>query len=312
MVDRIACARDGALVVPWADRGTLTVTGPDRVSWLSGLLTCDLAPLGTEAAVAGLALNKKGRILSDVVVMPDGARLLAAVDGASAAGLRESLDHFLVMEDAEIALASEPMVWMLSIGPGSGRLVEAVRALDGGACAPLTYLGPPSAAFAFRASSGAGVVARACAAIDAPTDRLEPEDWDAVRIDLGVPRWRLDFDDATYPQEAGLEEHLVSFTKGCYLGQEVVVKMRSRGHPSRRLVRLLAPGHEAAPARGELVRRADGAEIGSVTSAARSVVVPDAAVAYAMLRHAEAVVGASVTVGGAAARVAPPFGLLAP
>ena len=125
--------------------------------------------------------------------------------------------------------------------------------------------------------------------------------WEALRLDRRVPQFGADFDAATYPQEAGLEKRAVSFSKGCYLGQEVIFMLEKRGHVKRRLVTLRVAS-DLPPPRGADVFDTDGENVGSITSAA---IVPTAGgpVAMAMVKRAKAEEGVELLVVGAKAKV---------
>jgi folate-binding protein YgfZ len=125
--------------------------------------------------------------------------------------------------------------------------------------------------------------------------------WDALRLERGVPRFGVDFDDKTYPQEASLEKTAVSFEKGCYLGQEVVCMLEMRGHVKRKLVSIVLDGAAPPPA-GAPVADENGAAVGEVTSAAMSPTL-GAPVGLAMVKRAQAVPGSRVRVGEANAKV---------
>jgi len=127
------------------------------------------------------------------------------------------------------------------------------------------------------------------ARIDAPV--LDSEAYERARIEAGVPRQGVDTDERTIPQEAGLERFAVSFTKGCFVGQELVCRIDTRGHVNRNLRRLRASSGSGSLAVGAGVSL-DGREVGAVTSTAGDV-------ALAMLRR-EVEPGASVLVGDAA------------
>src|SRR5580693_6949221 len=101
---QIEAARGAALAVPRDDLATLAVTGNDRVSWLNGLLTCDLMKRTAGAAVYGLAVARNGRALADATVVFDdtGERALVVVPAVAAEGLRAHLEHYLVMEEVEM------------------------------------------------------------------------------------------------------------------------------------------------------------------------------------------------------------------
>ena len=295
---QVAAAETGALAVPELDRATLVVTGEDRVTWLNGLVTADLlggnrkgAP---DAASYGLAVGRNGRVLSDLVVVFDEARLLVAVPREAAEALRAHLDHYLVMEDAELAFG-ELEAWSIH-GPASAAALDAARAAGAaGGLLDATGLG---GAFVLAPSERAGAVRAALASAATIGDW---HGWEALRLERGVPRFGVDFDDKTYPQEAGLERTAVSFDKGCYLGQEVVCMLELRGHVKRKLAALVVDAGEA-PSRGAEVTDAGGAVLGEITSAARSP-TPGKSVALAMIKRAQAVAGQDVIVGGAHAAV---------
>jgi folate-binding protein YgfZ len=302
-----AAARSSVLAVRSDDRATLVVTGGDRASWLNGLLTSDLARLdatGSGEASYGLFVARNGRIVADALVLFDEGRALVSVPRETVAPLRVHLDHYLVMEDAEIAEDAEQFAtWMLH-GPASDEVLLAVRAAVGpaavGARIDRTGLGG-AILFADR-----GHEAEVRAAIEravAERGGVVADDgaWEWVRIERGVPRFGADFDDKVYPQEAGLEKAAVSFNKGCYLGQEVVCMLELRGHVKRKLAGLAIDASEA-PARGTLVSDEAGAAVGEITSAAMSP-LSGKPVALAMLKRANVTPGSRLVVAGAGARV---------
>src|SRR5215471_11490294 len=124
---QVEAARSGALAVPQRGSATLVVTGKDRVSWLNGLLTCDLAKRAPDAAVYGLAVARSGRVLSDATVVPDeaGGRVMLSVPAAIIESLRAHLDHYLVMEDAEMAPQTDAFEAWAVHGPRSNEALQA-------------------------------------------------------------------------------------------------------------------------------------------------------------------------------------------
>lgn len=229
------------------DRRLLEVKGGDRVSWLNGLVTCDVAKLPPGEARHGLIVARKGKILTDVVIAaPHGNESLwLDVDAEAASAVHEHLEHHLIMEDVEILLRDErPRV----LAGAGAREAAAAR----GAWAALPARGlieaPEEVALSFAAAD-------AGAAGDA-------ELWDALRFLVGWPAFRADYDDAFYPQEAGIEAFAVAFDKGCYLGQEVVFMLQVRGKVKRRLALVELAG----AARGAPVQLEDGKEVGEVRS----------------------------------------------
>lgn len=298
--DQVDAARRAVLALPDGELSTLVVTGKDRLSWLNGLVTCDLVKWDAGDARYGLVVSRSGRVLADPILVADGERAIAVVPTARAGVLREHLDHYLVMEDAEIAAGTDAFeVWLLH-GPASGAVLAASRAAGtAGGVFDRTGLGGaivlvPSGAVETRAALQTAVGAAGGVVGDA-------QGWEALRLERGVPRFGIDFDDKTYPQEASLEKAAVSFDKGCYLGQEVVCMLEMRGHVKRKLVSIVLDGVEAPPS-GAPVADASGAAVGEVTSAALSPTL-GVPIALAMVKRAQAVAGAQVVIGGAHAKV---------
>lgn len=287
-----ACARNAVLAVPAEELATLVITGSDRVAWLNGLVTCDLTTLTAGTAIYGLAVEKKGHILADLVVVARLSDLVVAAPREAIDGLRTGFEHHLVMEDAELC-ADGPLVWRV-IGPKAREIELAepatVTPFDWAQLGGAIVLGP--------AGSATGEALRACVR-KAGGDVGDPEAWEALRIEQGVPRYGVDFDQTTFPQEASLDKRAVSFKKGCYLGQEVVCMLELRGHVRRKLVRLAL---DAGAPRGAELRDKGGAEVGRLTSIARGS-SGDAWAGLAMVKLSCAVPGTELMAGGARARV---------
>ena len=262
-------AHEAALIQPRPDLGTLTVTGADRSSWLNGLLTCDVATLSPGQGAYGLCVVKTGRILAEIwlVVAEDRIFLGAVADRIEI--LREHLDRHLIMEDAELVDTSADHAWVFTHGPLSAQLVLLARGELGATSAVLIdWTGRGDAGVALAPHARAEEVCDALLGHAGEAGALATsEGFEQLRIEWGLPRFGVDFDDQTLPQEASLEKLAVSFSKGCYLGQETVFMLEKRGHVKRKLVRLAVDGEGALPA-GTLVVLPDGTEVGSVTSSA--------------------------------------------
>lgn len=296
---QVEAAKDGALAVEHADQAVLAVTGKDRVTWLNGLLTCDLAKCAPGAAVYGLVVERKGHVMADVVVAVDepGERVLLVVPVFTVESLRAHLDHYLVMEDVEVTPADGWEVWSVH-GPRAGAALDAARAAGGvGGAIDRTGLG---GAVILASPELTREVAAAIAGVATVGDDAG---WEALRLERGVPRYGVDFDDKTYPQEAQLEKVAVSFDKGCYLGQEVVCMLEMRGHVKRKLVPVVLDAADAEPPpRGAPVTDESGAPVGEVTSAGTSPTLGKP-VAMAMVKRAFAEVGKRLVVAGTSGEV---------
>jgi folate-binding protein YgfZ len=272
-LEQVRLAHESALVIRAPELATLVVTGGDRLTWLNGLLTCDVLKVKDGEATYGLFVTQKGRVMSDVVLVKEPERVVLIVPERVRAALLDHLEHYLIMEDAEVA--NGDMTVAFAHGPDAAKL--------GGAPYDPTGLG--------------GCVLFG----ELPKDAVlgDAAGWEALRLERGVAAFGVDFDDKTYPQEASLEKRAVSFEKGCYLGQEVVCMLELRGHVKRKLVPVAIDGPLTVE-RGATVTDRDGNEIGKVTSA-----TPSSArtVGLAMLKLAFTAPGTELRIGGAHAHV---------
>jgi tRNA-modifying protein YgfZ len=222
----------------------IEVRGDEARSWLNGQLTCDVNMLDDAAALRGLRLNKNGRILAVVhlVDRPGGVDLVVPRDRVDE--LAQDLDRYIIMEDVE--LHARPDAHVIA-------LLDASPAPEGAVTA--SCFGRDAHLFSTRD------VAQTIGALGAalvPRDEAE-----ALRIVAGDPG-PPELERGLLPQEAGLKA-LVSFGKGCYLGQEPVVMLEHRGRAPKRLARL----HLArASAPGASVTFETGEVVGEITSAA--------------------------------------------
>jgi len=280
-------ARQRAAVVERSDRARIVLSGEDRRSYLQGLLTNDIAALTPGSGCYAAYLTAQGRMISDLFVYELGDAILLSVPAAVKDMLLARFDQFIFSEDVRLGDLTDAFAEIVVVGPGAAAVVAAVvggsadrlsalaehgnfRVEVSGSAAIVvrgTDLGEPGfAVFVERPRAGA-IVDALKAAGAAPLDARTAE---AIRIEGGVPRFGADMDEDTIPLEAGIEGRAISFTKGCYVGQEVIIRVMHRGHGrvARRLVGLLVDG-EAPPRPGTAVRREDK-EIGQVTSSAWS------------------------------------------
>jgi folate-binding protein YgfZ len=290
--------REGALLSR-PDLGTLVVTGADRLTWLNGLVTCELKGLQPGQGARGLVCSKQGRVQAEVWVVLGEDRLLLGVRRDRVAWLRETFDHHLIMEDAELADASSDHAWLLCDGPLSAALVPVASgagalaaAIDRSGLGGVAVVAPAARAEAVASA----LLGHGAGAVLAATE----EGWRRLRVELMLPEQGVDYDEQSFPQEAALEERAVSFQKGCYLGQEAVFMIEHRGHPPKRLVQLRVDGDDALAPGTPL--RAAGAPSGTVTSSAPA---PEggATLALGYLKYKHAVVGTEVDVAGRRAEV---------
>ena len=311
-------AREGAALLPAQYRRLIAATGGDRVDFLQGMLTNDVRALAAGGGLYAALLNQTGKVVTDLRVYAESERLLLDVLAWRATTLVESLQRFLIADDVELeppaeqpllhlegplaaAVAGEALgVTILPSAPLAhvaaafgGTPLRVVCASEAGG-AGILVCGPPAVAAAlFDACREAGATPAGLAALD------------LLRIEAGVAWPGIDMDETTLIMETG-REAAISFSKGCYLGQEVVERIAARGHVNRQLAGLQLTS-DALPARGTALL-ADGRQVGYVTSAARSPLF-EGPIALAIVQCKHATQGERLEVAdhGAATIAALPF-----
>ena len=201
------------------------VVGPDREKWLQGMQSNDLAASPYGGAVAGAFLGGKGRLVAIGLFWRRRDEVIVTTDRDRLDPLRAHLDKLLIMEDCEIQEA--PGLRRLRYWPGDAPP----------ASAPAHILGSPQPlGFELLLPE-----AEAQSLLETLRDRPRPDLVEAWRIAVGVPKWGAELDEETTPVEAGLDS-LLSFSKGCYVGQEVVAMATYRGRVAWNLARLEVKG----------------------------------------------------------------------
>jgi folate-binding protein YgfZ len=248
-------------VRPRDDLRVLRLSGDDQRTWLNGQVTADIRNTKQGEAVYALAVNVKGRVLTDLWVLDRGDALLVVMPAKTLPAVRESLERQIIMEDVE--LVSEDDLRVISVqGPRAAQACEGSQATY-----PCDELGVGGRFVLAAASEHDGVLrALTSAAEREGGGAVDEAGFALARLRVGRPALGLDFGERAYPQEAGLKGLAVSFNKGCYLGQEVVCTLEHRGKLSRRLVRLQSI--EGTAAVGDELADPAGQTIGQVTSCA--------------------------------------------
>jgi tRNA-modifying protein YgfZ len=253
-------------IVDRSNRGVLTITGPDRLSWLHSLTTQHLEKLAAGQSAQALILSPTGHVEHHLTLTDDGTTAWVHVEPGTAAALLEFLESMRFMLRVEVADVSDDYAILTVAGPAAGGLaagLEGVRArVEAGPFGAIDLvvardLLPGAAAeLVRRGATLAGMWA-----------------FEALRIAARVPRFGLDTDHRTIPHEVGWIDAAVHLNKGCYRGQETVARVHNLGRPPRRLVFLDLDGSvERLPAHGDPVELAGG-EPGDEPSNERGVVV---------------------------------------
>jgi tRNA-modifying protein YgfZ len=286
-------------LVDRSERGKLALSGSDAKSFMQGQVTNDVEALTPGSGCYAAFLTPKGKMLGDLRILEAGDELLLDTERVSLQPLFNMIRQFSIGYDVQLHKRTLERGLLSLIGPAADTVASAA--------------GLPAGEHSHVAAELAGVAARAirtdvgidllCDASDTQALRegLEHSGAAAVpelvaeclRIERGRPRYGIDLDDTVIPQEAGLNERAVSFTKGCYVGQETVARLYYRGKPNRHLRGLQCSGEvqtgEELSVAGRLVGR-----VGSVAVSPRL-----GPIALALVRR-EAPPGTSVAVGASA------------
>ena len=303
-----------------SDRGRIVVSGTERASYLQGLLTNDIVALKAGQGCYTAYLTAQGRMIADLYAYELGDVLLLTMTGGVKDGVMAKLDQFIFSEDVQLGDVSGTFAQIGIVGPGAAATVAAIvsgvsedglrempehgnaRGEWAGGAAIVTRVTDPGAPgfdlFVEHAQAGA----LRAALVAAGVVELDQAAAEAVRVESGVPLFGRDMDEETIPLEAGIESRAISFTKGCYVGQEVIIRVLHRGHGrvARKLVGLTLDG-DGVPEAGAAIRGADR-EIGKVTSATSSPAL-QRSIALAYVHRDFLEPGTTVTVGDQSATV---------
>jgi folate-binding protein YgfZ len=292
-----------------SERGKVLVKGPDAAEYLQGQLTNDVEALEVGDGQYAALLDRKGHMQADMRVLRPGAEeILIDTEGLARAAVVRHLTMYSIGREVEVVDLSEERAILSLIGPRAVEVAGAA-ALPENACEGAAVAGVECLAVGTR--DGIDLIATAAGAerlrealLAAGAVEVAAEAAEILRIEAGVPRYGAEMGSETMPAEAGIVEQTVSFTKGCYIGQETVARLHYKGRPNRHLrgLRLSAPAQPGTPLRlGEK-------EVGRLGGACVSPAFGP--IALAILRR-EAEPGAELAVGedGVTAQVVDlPFG----
>ena len=265
---------------------TFSLSGPDRVRYLNAIVTNDIKSLGEDYGTRALLLNPQGHILAELEIYALAEKLLVRTHASVRERTFATLDKFIIMDDVTLEDLTDQLGSFAVEGPQAGIVIaqacglalegfsefaDAEVSIDGVACHLIrhSHFGGPGAEIIAPREHLAllwhSMHARVHAVHGASIGMAA---LDTLRLEAGIPWFPADFNDTVIPHEAALESTHIRFTKGCYTGQEIVERVRSRGQVNRRRVSLVFSSVEVPPVGTKL--RVAGAEVGLVTSAAFS------------------------------------------
>jgi folate-binding protein YgfZ len=308
-----ATLRRSCVLVDEPQRGVIEVAGADGLEFLDRMLTQKLDDLRPGSSRASFWLNRQGRIVADlrVIVLED--RVLLDVDVSVAGAVARTLGEFVFTEDLTIHDVSAHWHRFAIHGPESLKVLSAAAdaevSLEPGQAARVSLAameiildrcdlaGEPGVEVFVRVADAWKAWDAIVGAAELAGIALRPVGWHAfniARVESGTPAFHLDFGPDSFPAETGVLDSRVSFVKGCYLGQEIVARMHSRGNPKQQLVglRLNAPDDvgDWQPVTGTPVFAGDE-QVGAVTSSSISPMLGGEPICFAMVRWAESQAG---------------------
>jgi folate-binding protein YgfZ len=304
LTDEERAVREGCGLLDRSERGKLAFTGAEAKRFLQGQVTNDVEALAPGSGCYAALLSPKGKMLGDLRILDTGDELLLDTERSALQAIFDVIHRARIGFDAELHKRTLQRGLLSLVGPGARRVAgpdaerlpdeehaNAALTIDGiAARAVVTDFGLDLICDAADAEAlAAALTARGAVAVG--EDAVE-----ALRVERGRPRYGVDLDDTTIPQEADLNERAVSFTKGCYVGQETVARLFYKGKPNRRLrgLRLsepVAPGTELT---------LEGKAVGRLGSVVRSPALGP--IGLALVRR-EAPPGTVVSAGAANAEV---------
>ena len=228
--------------VDLSSRAKFRLTGADRVRYLNGQVTNDMRRVTADEALYACVTDAKGRIAGDVYVHVDGDTLLIDAEPELREALAARLERYIVADDVVLEDVTDEYRLFHVFGTSVGVKATRLGVLGADVWLPSDGSMPP-----------------------APSSLLSPEDFETFRILQGIPRWPNELGGDVFPQEAGLETRAMSFTKGCYIGQEVLSRIKSTGKMPRELIRWQARSAGAVVEAGDELWLGDKV-IGRVTS----------------------------------------------
>ena len=257
------------LVRPLA-RAKLILRGEDRVRFLHGMVSNDIEALQPGQGCHAAMLTTRGKLLADLVVYADAAALTLELDGALRDKIKATLDKHIIMDDVEVEDATDVVAELGVYGADAAAAIARATGLDGDSLAALPSYGfvEGEGVRVARTPELGGVGFHVFGDVRIEGMPLSDDEYEERRVEAGTPLYGVDMGEDRLPIEAGVTD-AVSFTKGCYLGQEVIARATNLGHINRKLVGLIVDG-EAPPARGARLSAATRPEAGQVTSAVRS------------------------------------------
>jgi folate-binding protein YgfZ len=309
-----AALRGGCGVYDLGFRAKISLTGSDRVRWLNGMVTNNIRDLAAGHGVYAFLLNPQGHILGDFYAYNRGESITVDTDRGQLEKILATFDHYIIMDDVEVGNLSEQLTALGIAGPKSSDVLAAaglktseLQALQmqsvmwqGTECTLVRGESPEQVSYEIWLAPGS-VRQLWDALLAAGAAPVGSEALEMQRIVSGIPRYGVDIGERDLPQETE-QARALNFNKGCYVGQEIVERIRSRGAVHRKFTGFVGDGTEQITPGTKIV--AGEKEVGEITSAASlHLAGAEKTVALGYIRREVGVPGREVTIGSAKATV---------
>ena len=290
-----AAVRDGgAGLIDLSPRGRITVGGSEAVMFLNGLITNDLKRLEENRWMPAAFANVQGRLLAAVRVLRRANDILLDTEAVTREKVIEIIERFTMAGDFKVADITTDSALISVQGRGAGTLLEKISAEEM-TVLPATHTAETGLDVIVSAERKESLWQTLVAGGATPVSKEVQE---ILRIEAGIARYGIDMDETNVVTETNLDD-AVSYTKGCYLGQEIIVRIKHRGHVAKKLTGLRFETDEKVEP-GSVIKSTDDKEIGRVTSATFSP-RSGTTVALGYVRYEYLASGTPVVVNGAAA-----------
>ena len=249
------------MLLDLSDRAKFKVTGTDRVRFLNGQLTNDIDALRSGSSIYACALTAKGKLCADLFVAATEESYYLDAESLLRESLPTRLEKYIIADDVTLEDVTDQFGLFHLTGskfPGSSESIDIFQIES-------ARFGLSGVDLWFPASQ-TGLVKEVL-----KNEPIDAEAQENLRIEQGIARWGSELSENVIPNEAALDKRAISYTKGCYLGQEVISRIKSLGHVNRQLRGLLPAGEIALEAGDKLVGTAEASkEVGLITSVGRS------------------------------------------
>jgi folate-binding protein YgfZ len=311
-------ARETVALIDKNYRTYLRFTGPDRARYLNAVLTNNIKDLAVGDGVVSLLLNPQGRIQAEIETYATAESLFCISNAMIRETLVPALDKFIIMDDVTLTDQTELFGTVALEGPLAADIVKKLTSIDLAGLGELSFqetsVAGISCGLTKRSPGGVAGAEFVAAREDLPRlwqalrETVETaggcaigyQALNALRLEQGIPWFGYDFSDKQVPHEAGLENSHISYTKGCYTGQEIVERVRSRGQVNR--IRVLLKFASSEPPAAGTALLAEGKEAGYVTRAAFSPMLQEP-IGMAYVRRENVTAGSEFFCGDARASI---------